>query len=151
METKLAFSTTFHSQSDGQSERVIQILEDMLRACTLDFRGNWDVKLPLVEFTYNNSYQSTIGMAPYEALYGRKCRSPVHWDEVGERRLLGPELVQQTTTVVEKIRERMKMAQSRQKSYADIRRRDLEFSVGDHVLLKVAPMKGIMRFGRKEN
>ena len=88
-------------------------------------------------------------MAPYEALYGRKCRSPVHWDEVGERSLLGPEIVQHTAKVVEKIRERMKIAQSRQKSYADKRRKDLEFAIGDHVFLKVAPMKGVMRFGKK--
>ncbi|XP_073049492.1 uncharacterized protein [Primulina eburnea] len=80
--TKLAFSTAYHPQSDGQSERVIQILEDMLRACTIDFPGSWDTKLPLVEFTYNNSYQSSIGLAPYEALYGRKCRSPLYWDEI---------------------------------------------------------------------
>ena len=149
MGTKLAFSLAFHPQTDGQSERVIQILEDMLRACILDFQGSWDTKLPLIEFTYNNSYQATIGMAPYEALYGRKRRSPVHWDEVGERSLLGPEMVQQTAKLVEKIRERMKIAQSRQKSFADKRRRDLEFVIGDHVFLKVAPLKGIMRFGKK--
>ena len=133
MGTKLAFSTAYHPQSDGQTERVIQILEDMLRACVLDFKGSWDKYLALAEFTYNNSYQTTIGMAPYEALYGRKCRSPVHWDEVGERKLIGPELVQQTAEVVEKIRQRMKTAQSRQKSYADKRRRRLEFNIGDHV------------------
>lgn len=90
MGTRLAFSTAFHPQTDGQSERVIQILEDILRACTIDYAGSWDTKLPLAEFTYNNSYQTTIGMAPYEALYGRKCRSPVHWNEVGERQMLGP-------------------------------------------------------------
>ncbi|KAK6143589.1 hypothetical protein DH2020_023937 [Rehmannia glutinosa] len=88
-------------------------------------------------------------MAPYEALYGRKCRSPVHWDEVGERKLIGPELVQQTAEVVVKIRQRMKAAQSRQKSYADKRRKSLEFSAGDMIFLKVAPMKGVMRFGKK--
>lgn len=86
-------------------------------------------------------------MAPFEALYGKKCRSPVHWDEVGERTLLGPELVQQTTKAIKIIRERMRTAQSRQKSYADNRRKELEFKVGDHVFLKVAPMKGIMCFG----
>ena len=89
----------------------------MLRACTIDFPGSWDSKLPLAEFTNNNSYQSSIGMAPYTALYGRKCRSPVHWDEIGERKLLGPELVQQTAELVTKIRERMHTAQNRQKSY----------------------------------
>ncbi|XP_075500063.1 uncharacterized protein LOC142538634 [Primulina tabacum] len=147
--TKLAFSTAYHPQSDGQSERVIQILEDMLRACTIDFPGSWDSKLPLVEFTYNNSYQSSIGMAPYEALYERKCRSPLFWEEVGERKMLGPELVQQTADVVALIQERMRTAQSRQKSYADVRRQPLAFEVGDHVFIKIASLKGVMRFGKK--
>ena len=88
-------------------------------------------------------------MAPNEALYGRKCRSPIHWDEVGERKLLGPELIQQTTEAIDKIRQRMKTAQTRQKSYADTRRKDLEFEVGDKVFLRVSPIKGVMRFGRK--
>ena len=83
--TRLKFSSAFHPQTDGQSERTIQILEDMLRACAIDFPGSWEKYLPLVEFAYNNSFQSTVEMAPYEALYGRKCRSPVHWDEAGER------------------------------------------------------------------
>ncbi|KZV52548.1 Gag protease polyprotein [Dorcoceras hygrometricum] len=83
--TKLNFSTSFHPQTDGQSERVIQILEDLLRASVLDFAESWDFKLPLIEFAYNNSYQASIEMAPYEALYGRKCRSPILWDDVGER------------------------------------------------------------------
>ena len=97
MGTKLDFSTTFHPQTDGQSERTIQTLEDMLRACVLDLKGNWESYLPLIEFAYNNSYHSSIEMAPFEALYGRKCRSPICWNEVGERKLLGPELVQLTT------------------------------------------------------
>ena len=88
--TELKFSTAFHPQTDGQSERVIQILEDMMRACVLDFQGSWENLLPTIEFAYNNSYQSSIGMAPFEALYGRKCRSPVSWTEVGERQLEGP-------------------------------------------------------------
>ncbi|OMO58913.1 reverse transcriptase [Corchorus capsularis] len=145
--TKLNFSTAFHPQTDGQSERTIQILEDMLRACAIDMKGAWDDHLPLVEFAYNNSYQASIQMAPYEALYGRKCRSPVCWDEVGERKLLGPEIVQQIVDKIQLIRERLRTAQSRQKSYADIRRRTLEFDVGDHVFLKVSPTKGVMRFG----
>ena len=94
--TKLSFSTAFHPQTDGKSERVIQVLEDLLRACTLDLKGNWDDHLPLVEFAYNNSFQASIGMAPFEGLYGRKCRSPICWDDIGERKLLGPELVQLT-------------------------------------------------------
>ncbi|RVW98889.1 Transposon Ty3-I Gag-Pol polyprotein [Vitis vinifera] len=147
--TKLSFSTAFHPQTDGQSERVIQVLEDLLRACILDLQGNWDDHLPLVEFAYNNSFQASIGMAPFEALYGRKCRSPICWNDVGERKLLGPELVQLTVEKVALIKERLKAAQNRHKSYADHRRRDLEFEVGDHVFLKVSPMKSVMRFGRK--
>ena len=81
--TKLKFSTSFHPQTNGQSERTIQTLEDMLRACALDFQGTWDKYLPLAEFSYNNNYQTTVGMAPYEALYGQQCRSLVHWDKVG--------------------------------------------------------------------
>ncbi|RVW43163.1 ATPase 11, plasma membrane-type [Vitis vinifera] len=87
--TKLSFSIAFHPQTDGQSERVIQVLEDLLRACALDLKGNWDDYLPLVEFAYNNSFQARIGMTPFEALYGRRCQSPVCWDDVGEKKLLG--------------------------------------------------------------
>ena len=102
-----------------------------------------------MEFTYNNSHQATTGMAPYEALYGRKCRTPICWEEVGERKLLGHEMVQLTTDKVRVIRKRMKEAQDRQKSYADSRGRSLEFQMGDKVFLKVAPWKGIIRFGVK--
>ena len=115
----------------------------------LDLKGSWETHLPLIEFAYNNSYHSSIEMAPFEALYGRKCRSPICWNEVGERKLLGPELVQLTTKKIQLIRERLLTAQSRQKSYADNRRRDLEFQVGDHVFLKVSPSKGVVRFGKK--
>ena len=104
MGTELKFSTTFHPQTDGQSERTIQTLEDMLRMCVLDFQESWETHLPLVEFTYNNSYNSSIEMAPYEALYGRPCRSPVCWAEVREKSLLGPEIVQLTTKKVKLIR-----------------------------------------------
>jgi hypothetical protein len=149
MGTKLNFSTAYHPQTDGQSERTIRILEDMLRLCVLDFKGNWIQFLHLVEFAYNNSFQATIGMAPYEALYGRKCRSPLYWDEVGERQLLGPEIVQDTKDKIALIRKRMLTAQSRQKSYADRHRRNLEFEIGDQVFLKVSPMKGVLRFGKK--
>ncbi|KAL0540954.1 hypothetical protein IC582_020980 [Cucumis melo] len=121
----------------------------MLRACALQFKGNWDAHLSLMEFAYNNSFHSSIGMAPYEALYGRRCRTLVCWDEVGERKLVGPELVQITSENVKIIRERLKTAQDRQKSYADKGRRDLEFEVGDKVFLKLSPWKGVLRFGRK--
>ncbi|KAL0561750.1 hypothetical protein IC582_002191 [Cucumis melo] len=141
LDMRLDFSTAFHPQTDGQTERFNQILEDMLRACVLEFSGSWDSHLHLMEFIYNNSYQATIGMTPFEALYGRCCRSPVCWGEIGERRLLGPELVQTTNATIQKIKARMLTTQSRQNSYADIRRKDLEFDVGDMVFLKVAPMK----------
>ena len=115
----------------------------------MEFKGSWDNYLALIEFSYNNSYQSSIGMAPYEALYGRKCRTPICWDEVGERRLIGLEIVQDTTEKVNMIRERLKIANDRQKSYADNRRRDLKFEMGDQVFLRVSPWKGILRFGKR--
>ena len=149
MGTRLDFSTAFHPQTDGQTERLNQVLEDMLRACVLEFPGSWDSHLHLMEFAYNNSFQATIGMAPFEALYGKCCRTPVCWSEVGEHRLMGPELVRSTNEAIQKIRARMQTAQSRQKSYADVRRKDLKFDVGEKVFLKVAPMKGVMRFEKK--
>ncbi|KAL0559359.1 hypothetical protein IC582_003968 [Cucumis melo] len=149
MGTGLNFSTSFHPQTDGQSERTIQTLEDMLRACVLQLKGSWNTHLPLMEFAYNNNYQSSIGMTPYEALYGRPCRIPVCWNEVGERKLVGPELVQITTNNIKLIRENLGKAQDRQKSYADKRRRNLEFQVGDQVFLKLSPWRGVIRFGRK--
>src|SRR6266487_2394414 len=153
--TKLNFSTAAHPQTDGQSERTIQTLEDLLRLCILDHQGSWVQHLPLIEYAYNNSYQASIGMAPFEALYGRKCKSPLYWDledrvsqtVVGER--TPNELVQETVEKVRLIQERLKTAQSRQKSYADNRRRELEFEVGDFVFLKLSPRKGIVRLGRR--
>ncbi|WMV54862.1 hypothetical protein MTR67_048247 [Solanum verrucosum] len=148
--TKVKLSTTFHPQTDGQAECTIQIIEDMLRACVIDFKGNWDDHLPLIEFAYNNSYHSSISMAPFEALYGRRCRSSVGWFEVGEIAPIGPELVYEAIEKVRLIRERLRTAQSWQKSYADVRRRDLEFEVNDWVYLKILPMKGDMWFGKRE-
>ncbi|KAA0063140.1 ty3-gypsy retrotransposon protein [Cucumis melo var. makuwa] len=116
---------------------------------TLASLGHEDSHLHLMEFAYNNSYQATIDMAPFEALYGKCCRSPVCWGKVGEQRMLGPELVQTTNAAIQKIRARMLTAQSRQKGYADRRHKDLEFEVGDMVFLKVAPMKGVLRFEKK--
>ncbi|GKC18333.1 putative reverse transcriptase domain-containing protein [Tanacetum coccineum] len=121
----------------------------MLRACVIDFGGNWDLHLPLAEFFYNNSYHLSIRCAPFEALYERKCRSPVLWAEIGESSLIGPELVQETIGKVVLIKERLKVARDRQKSYADNRRKPLEFEVGDRVLLKVSPWKGMIHFGKK--
>ncbi|GKC89506.1 hypothetical protein Tco_1150155 [Tanacetum coccineum] len=147
--TQLNLSTAYHPQTDGQSERTIQTLEDMLRACVIDFRNGWDRHLPLVEFSHNNSYHTSIKAAPFEALYGRKCHSPVCWTEVGEAQLSGPEIIHESTEKIFKIRDRMQAARDRQKSYADKRRRPLEFKVGDKVMLKVAPCKGVMRFGKR--
>ena len=106
--TRLDFSIAFHPQTDGLSERVIQVLEDMLRGCIIDFRGSWEDYLPLAEFAYNNSYQASIQMAPYEALYGRRCRTPTCWTELGERQVLGPELVADTESKVRLKRDRLK-------------------------------------------
>ncbi|GJV95603.1 putative reverse transcriptase domain-containing protein [Tanacetum coccineum] len=122
----------------------------MLRACVIDFGGSWDVHLQLVKFSYNNSYHSSIRCAPFEALYGRKCRSPILWAEIGESSLIRPELVQETTNKVVLIKEKLKAARDRQKSYADNRRKPLKFEVGDRVMLKVSPWKGVIRFGKKE-
>ena len=119
----------------------------MLRACVLEFQGKWEDDLPLVEFSYNNNYQSTIKMTPFEALYGRKCRTPLCWSDLDEALIIGPEMIQETIETIRKIREHIRIAQSRQKSYADKRRRPLEFQVGDKVFLKVSPTKGIKRFG----
>ncbi|GKB94372.1 putative reverse transcriptase domain-containing protein, partial [Tanacetum coccineum] len=121
--TNLDMSTAYHPQTDGQSERTIQTLEDMLRACVIDFGNGWVKHLPLVEFSYNNSYHASIKAAPFEALYGRKCRSPVCWAE---------------------IKQRMQAAHDRQKSYADLKHKPMEFQVGDRVILKVSPWKGVL-------
>ncbi|GJR08368.1 putative reverse transcriptase domain-containing protein [Tanacetum coccineum] len=117
--TDISMSTAYHPETDGQSERTIQTLEDMLRACVIDFGKGWVKHLPLAEFSYNNSYHASIKAAPYEALYGRKCRSPVCWAEVGEAQLTGPELIQETMEKIVLIKQRMQAAQDRQKSYAD--------------------------------
>ena len=123
--TRLNFSTAFHPQTDGQSERVIQILEDMLRSCVVDYEGSWDRHIPLVEFMYNNSFQSSIGMAPYKALYGRKCRTPLCWTELSEKKVIGPDLIQETEEKVKMITERLKVANDRQKSYANMKGKDI--------------------------
>ena len=110
MGTRLTMSTAFHPQTDGQSERTIQVLEDMLRACVLDHHRSWEEHLPLVEFAYNNSYQASIQMAPYEALYSRPCRSPLCWTKVRESSITGPDLIRDTSEKVSLIRQRLLMA-----------------------------------------
>ncbi|GKA47930.1 putative reverse transcriptase domain-containing protein [Tanacetum coccineum] len=131
-------STTYHPETDGQSERTIQTLEDMLRACVLDFGKGWDRHLPLVEFSYNNSYHTSIKAAPFEVLYGHKCRSPIYWAKVGDCQLTGPEIIHETTVKSFKYKSYVSSWPiDRQKSYADVRRKPLEFQVGDKQLSRV--------------
>jgi hypothetical protein len=121
----------------------------MLRAYALDFGGSWEEHLPLAEFSYNNSCQSSIQMAPFEALYGRKCRSPICWYETGASKEFHPNYVKERQDAIDIIRDRLKIAQSRQKSYADLKSRTCEPQVGDMVYLRVSPMKGVHCFGVK--
>jgi hypothetical protein len=146
MDTKLNFSSAYHPQTDGQTKRTNQVLEDMLRACALKHGGSWDKSLPFAEFSYNNSFQASLKMAPFEALYGRKCRTPLYWSETGESQLFGPEIIKEAERQVQVVRENLKVAQSRQKSYADTQRRELTFEEGDYVYLKVSPIRGLRRF-----
>ena len=107
----------------------------MLRACALDCGSSWDENLPYSELSYNNSYQTSLKMAPFEALYGRRCRTPLSWDEVRDRQLFGPDLIKESEQKVKLIRDRLKVAQSRQKSYADSKRKETVYKVGDRVYL----------------
>ncbi|KAA3487038.1 DNA/RNA polymerases superfamily protein [Gossypium australe] len=132
--TKLHFSNTFHLQTVGQSERIIQVLEDMLRCCILEFESTWENHLPLIEFAYNNSFQSSIKMAPYEALYGRNCQTPLYWTELCENKIHGIDLIKETEQKVNVIRNSLKVASDRQKSYADLKRKDIEFEVDDKIV-----------------
>ncbi|GJW84452.1 putative reverse transcriptase domain-containing protein, partial [Tanacetum coccineum] len=136
--TYLSMSIAYHPETDGQRERTIQTLEDMLRACVIDFGKGWVKHLPLAKFSYNNSYHTSIKAAPYEALYGQKCRSPVCWAKVREAQLTGPEMIQETTEKIVLIKQRIQAAQDRQKSYIDLKRKPMEFEVGDRVMLKVS-------------
>ncbi|KAI3780197.1 hypothetical protein L2E82_10168 [Cichorium intybus] len=149
MGTRIKMSTAYHPQTDGQSERTIQTLEDMLRSCAIDFGGSWDQHLPLVEFSYNNSYHSSIKMPPFEALYGRKCRTPVCWLEIGEAKLTGPEIVRMTNEKIGVIQANMKAAQDRQRSYSNLKKRPYDLKEGDLVMIKVSPWKGVIRFGKR--
>ncbi|KAK9033560.1 hypothetical protein V6N11_049747 [Hibiscus sabdariffa] len=120
--TRVNLSMAFHLQTDGQSERVIRILEDMLRACLIDFGRNWEKNIPLVEFAYNNSYQTSIQMAPFEALYGQRCRTPICWSKLGENKVLGPQMIQDTEKQFQIIHDRLIQAFDRKKAYADTKR-----------------------------
>jgi transposase InsO family protein len=146
MDTKLKFSSAYHPHTDGQTERTNQVLEDMLRACGLQHGSSWDKSLPYAEFSYNNSYQARLKMSPFETLYDRKCRTPLFLDQTRGRQFFGPELIQEAEEQVRIIRENLSVPQTRQKSYANNRRRPLEFEEGDHVYLKVSPLRGMRRF-----
>nr|GEY09948.1 putative reverse transcriptase domain-containing protein [Tanacetum cinerariifolium] len=141
--TRLDMSTAYHLEIDGQSERTIQTLEDMLHACIIDFGKSWDRHLPLVEFSYNNSYHTNIKVASFEALYGRKCCSPVCWAEVRDAQLTGPKIIHETTEKIIQIKSRIQAARDRQRSYANLKRKPMDFQVGDRVMLKVSPWKGV--------
>ncbi|GJW09631.1 putative nucleotidyltransferase, ribonuclease H, partial [Tanacetum coccineum] len=140
--TQLDMSMAYHPQTDGQSEMTIQTLEYMLRACVMDFEKGWDKHLPLIEFSYNNSYHTIIKALPFERLYGHKCRSPICWAEVGDAQLTGLEIVRETTEKIIQIKHRLQASRDRKRSYANKRRKPLDFQVGDKVMLKVSPWKG---------
>jgi hypothetical protein len=146
LDTQLRFSSVYHPQTDGQMKRVNQILEDMLRACALQYERSWNMSLPYPEFSYNNSYQESLKMAPFEMLYGCRCQTPLFWSEAGEWKVFGPNILQEAEKKIRMVRENLRVARLRQKSYAEHRRRDLSFEVGDFVYLKVSPMRGLRHF-----
>jgi hypothetical protein len=150
LRTHLIHSSAYHPQTNDQTERVNQILEDMLRACVMEYPGSWHKNLPWAEFSYNNNYQESLKMTPFKTLYGRQCRIPLNWIEPGERAISGPDIVVEAEAKVRHIQENLKAAKLHQESYTNKRRRHLQFEVGDHVYLKVSPMKGVKRFGVKE-
>ncbi|GKC06438.1 putative reverse transcriptase domain-containing protein [Tanacetum coccineum] len=147
--TRLDMSTAYHLQTDRQSERTIQTLEDMLRACVIDIGNGWDRHLSLIGFSYNNSYRTSIKAAPFKVIYGRKCHLPVYWAEVGDTQLTGLEIIHETTEKIVQIKQRIQAARDRQKSYADVRCKPLEFQKGNKVMLKVSPWKGVIHFGKR--
>jgi hypothetical protein len=146
MDIKLNFSSAYQPQTDKQTEWVNHVLEDMLRACALQYGRSWDKSLPYDGFSYDNSYQEGLKMAPFEVLYGQRCRTPLFWNDTGEWLVFAPDIIQDTEKQVCIARENIKVAQSRQKSYTDHRRRNLCFEVGDFVYLKVSPMRGLHWF-----
>nr|GEX62136.1 putative reverse transcriptase domain, ribonuclease H-like domain, aspartic peptidase domain protein [Tanacetum cinerariifolium] len=147
--TQLDMSTAYHPETDRQSERTIQTLKDILRACGIDSGKGWEKRLPLVEFSYNNSYHASIKAAPFEAHYNQKCRSPVCWAEVGDTQTRGPKIIHETTKRIMQIRQHLQAVRDRKRSYANIRQKPLEFEAGDHVILKISPRKGIIRIGKR--
>jgi hypothetical protein len=149
LRTHLVHNSAYHLQTDGQIERVNQILEYMLRACVMKNQDSWDKNLPWTEFLYNNSYQESLKMAPFKALYGRQCRTPLNWIEPGEKAIFGPDLIEETEATVRRIQDNLEAARSHQESYANKRCRPLMYEVEDHVYLQVSLMKGMKKFGMK--
>src|SRR3954471_24789410 len=146
MGTHLNFSTAYYPQSQGQVERVNQVLEDILRACVISFGKKWEESLPFAEFSYNNNYQASLKMAPFEVLCGRKCRTPLNWSETGERALVGPDITQHAEDQVRVICEHLKAAQSRQKSNYDREHEEMVYQPGEYAYLRVTLMRGTHRF-----
>jgi transposase InsO family protein len=146
LDTQLRFSSAYHPQTGGQTTRVNQILEDMLRAYAQQYGRSWDKSMSYAEFSYNNNYQESLKMAPFEMLYGHRCRTPLFWSETGEQKVFGPSILQEAEKQVRMVRESLRVTQSRQKSYPHHRRRELSFEVGDFVYLKVSPMRGLRHF-----
>jgi hypothetical protein len=146
LDTQLRSSSAYHPQIEGQTEGINQILEDILRACALQYGRSWDKSLLYAEFYYNNSYQECLKMAPFEMLYGHRCRTPLFWNETGEWKVFEPDILQEAEKQVHLVRENLRVTQSRQKSYTDHRRRELNFEVGDFIYLKVSPMRCLHRF-----
>jgi hypothetical protein len=146
LDTQLRFSSTYHPQIDGQTERVNQILEHMLRACALQYGRSWDRSLSYAEFSYNNSYQDSLKMALFEMLYGRRCRTPLFWSKTRERKVFGPDILQEVEKQVRMVRENLQITQSKKKSYVDHRRIELSFEVRDFIYLKISPMRGLRYF-----
>jgi hypothetical protein len=147
--THLIHSSAYHPQTNGQTERLNQILEDMLRACVTKHPGSQDKNLPWAEFSYNNSYQESPKMTPFEVLYRHHCCTPLNWIELGEKLIFRSDVVDEAEAMDHRIQDNLRVAKSLQESYANKRRRPLELEVGDHVYLKVSPMKGMKRFGVK--
>jgi hypothetical protein len=147
LNTNLNFSTSYHPQMDGQTERTNQIIEDMLCMYVRTKPSKWEDYLHLVEFAYNNGYQTSAKLRPFEILYGRKCMTPISWDNPADRLMVGPEMLQEMENMVRKVQQNLKEAQDRQKSYADQKRRHLEFQVGGHVYLKVKAQKSSLKLG----
>jgi hypothetical protein len=149
MGTHITWSSAYHPQSQGQFERVIQVLEDMLRACVISFGKKWEESLPYAEFSYNNNYQASLKMAPFEVLYGHKCRTPLNWSKTGERPLVGSDIIQHAEEQVRIVCENLKATQDRQKSNYDHKRWDYTYQPGNQAYLRVTPMKGTHCFGIK--